>query len=152
MNNRGYFGIGIYNPKTIENVGTLWRAAFSFGASFIFTIGKRYKNQSSDTSKTYRHIPFIEYPTYEYFKSLKPKNSLLVAIENSEGAIPIQRFYHPERAIYILGSEDKGLPNEIISECDQVIILPGKICHNVAVSGAMVMFDRLNKGSKSQII
>ena len=36
---QGYFGIGIQNGKTPENLGVLWRSAQNFGASFIFTIG-----------------------------------------------------------------------------------------------------------------
>lgn len=51
MNKRGYFGIGIYNPKTETNMGTLWRSAYNFGADFIFTIGMRYKKMGSDTAK-----------------------------------------------------------------------------------------------------
>ena len=29
----GYFGIGVYNSKSAENVGTLWRSAYMLGAS-----------------------------------------------------------------------------------------------------------------------
>jgi len=41
-----FFGIGIQNGKTPENLGVLWRTAQNLGASFIFTIGKRYANQA----------------------------------------------------------------------------------------------------------
>ncbi len=41
----GYFGIGIYQAKRFENVGVLWRGAYQLGASYIFTIGKRYRRQ-----------------------------------------------------------------------------------------------------------
>ena len=34
-----FFGIGIFNGKTPENLGVLWRSAQNMGASFIFTIG-----------------------------------------------------------------------------------------------------------------
>ena len=34
-----FFGIGIQNGKTPENLGVLWRSAQNLGASFIFTIG-----------------------------------------------------------------------------------------------------------------
>jgi tRNA(Leu) C34 or U34 (ribose-2'-O)-methylase TrmL len=44
-----YFEIGIYHPKTRNNVGTLWRSAYQLGASGLFTIGRRYERQSSDT-------------------------------------------------------------------------------------------------------
>jgi len=30
---RGYFGIGIYLPKTETNLGTLWRSAFNSNVS-----------------------------------------------------------------------------------------------------------------------
>lgn len=33
-----YFGIGIQNGKTPENLGVLWCTAQNLGASFIFTI------------------------------------------------------------------------------------------------------------------
>ncbi len=142
---RGYFAIGIFQPKTSENVGTLWRSAFIMGAAYIFTIGARYKKQSSDTVAAWRHIPLMEFPTWEEFVAARPHDSLLVAIENSEGAKPIRDFCHPERAIYLLGSEDNGLPPHILKEANHIIILPGKYCLNVSVTGSIVMFDRNSK-------
>lgn len=65
---RGYYGIGVYHPKTSANIGTLWREAYLYGADFIFTIGRRYKKQSSDTTKTIRHLPLWEFKTFEEFK------------------------------------------------------------------------------------
>jgi len=44
-----YFGIGIQNGKTPENLGVLWRTAQNLGATFIFTIGNRYAKQACDT-------------------------------------------------------------------------------------------------------
>ena len=38
---RGYFGVGIYQPKHWENVGTLWRSAYQLGASFLVVVGSR---------------------------------------------------------------------------------------------------------------
>lgn len=57
MNNRGYFGVGIYHTKTEQNVGTLMRSAQCFGAAFVFTIGKRYHRQSSDTMNAMNALP-----------------------------------------------------------------------------------------------
>lgn len=142
---RGYFSIGIYHPKTVENVGTLWRSAFIMGAAYIFTIGKRYKKQPSDTVCAWRHIPLMEFETWEDFKTARPSGSLLVAVENSAGAKPVRNFCHPERAVYILGSEDHGLPDSVLSEANHTVILPGDFCLNVATSGSIIMFDRIQK-------
>lgn len=141
---RGFFGIGIYNPKTEMNIGTLWRSAQNFGASFIFTIGDRYKKQRTDTTKTERHIPHYNYKDWKQFMENKPLNAPIVFIEQTEKARDIKNFIHPETAIYILGSEDKGIPNELIRG-NQVVFIDTPRCLNVAVAGSIIMFDRLNK-------
>ena len=142
---RGYFGIGIFQPKTHENIGTLWRSAYQLGASFIFEIGRRYKKQASDTYKTYRHIPLFQFKDFETFKK-SLYDCRLVCIEIDEEAKKIKDFQHPHICVYLLGSEDNGLPPKILK--DNIIIeLPyvRQASFNVAVSGSIVMYDRLNK-------
>ena len=39
---KGYFGIGIEGPSKSMNVGTLFRTAHAFGASFVFTLRAQY--------------------------------------------------------------------------------------------------------------
>jgi len=143
--NRGYFGIGVYNIKTEMNLGTLWRSAQNFGASFIFTIGKRYKKQASDTTKTYRHIPLYNYKTFKDFEKARPFSCFLIGIEQSDKSIDIKNYCHPERAIYLLGAEDSGLPDKIQKKCQSIIHISTPMCLNVAVAGSIIMFDRLNK-------
>lgn len=138
---RGYFGIGVYHIKTKMNLGTLWRSAFNFGASFIFTIGRRYEKQASDTIKTIKHIPLYEYLTYEDFYKAMPKDCILTMIEQAEGAKNLKDFKHPERTIYLLGAEDHGLPERIMKGHPKVFI-DTPMCLNVAVSGSIVMYDR----------
>ena len=147
---RGYYGIGIYNGKDLDNIGTLWRSANIFGAKFIFTIGKRYpKKQAGDTMQTPRHVPLYEHDTWEDFKKSIPRGCKIIAIELDNNSKPIKNFIHPEQAIYILGAEDSGIPENILNECDGIIQLPGDYCLNVSVSGSIVMFDRLNKNTKT---
>ena len=143
---RGYFGIGVYHPKTEENVGTLWRSAYLYGAGFIFTIGKRYKKQASDTVKTHRHIPLFNYLTHDEMMQHLPYAAQLVCVELSEIARPLPTFCHPQQAVYLLGAEDHGLPEEIIR--DKIVIqLPTAEPQsmNVAVAGSIVMYDRFTK-------
>lgn len=144
---RGYFGIGVYNPKTEENIGTLWRHANNFGADFIFTIGRRYSRQSSDTSVTYRHIPLYHYRDYEDFRAHIPYDCPVVGIELDERAVSLPRFEHPERCIYLLGAEDHGLPPTVLGSVQHLVEIPtGKPqSMNVAVSGTLVMYDRYLK-------
>lgn len=145
MDKRGYFGIGILNPKTEVNIGTLWRSAFIMDASFIFTIGKRYKKQASDTTKSWKHIPLYNYETFEDFYKSMPYDCKLIGIELDEKSVPISNFKHPERCIYLLGAEDHGLTTEAIGKCNELIVLPGEFCLNVSVAGSIVLYDRIIK-------
>lgn len=142
---RGYFGIGIENPNREENIGTLWRAAYSFGAQYIFTIGRKYIRQKSDTSASYKQIPLFNYQNIDHFLSCRPTESVLVGVETGERSRDIKNFIHPERSIYVLGNEKNGLSSEIIQKCNVLVRLPGLICHNVSLSGGLVMFDRKQK-------
>jgi tRNA G18 (ribose-2'-O)-methylase SpoU len=147
---RGYFGIGIQNVKTEANIGTLWRSAFIFGASFIFTIGDRYKRQSSDTTKSWKHIPLYNYKTFDDFYNSLPYDCRLVGVELDNRSIPIQEYKHHERCVYLLGAEDSGLSNEAINKCHELIILPGNYCLNVSVAGSIVLYDRIVKLGKDK--
>lgn len=138
----GYFGVGIYNTKTVENVGTLWRSALIFDAAFVFTIGKRYKKQASDTLKTSRYIPLINYPTFEEFQKCRPDGCQLIGVEQTEKSIPLDRFVHPQRVIYLLGAEDHGLPPAVLEKCQSVVSITTRLCLNVAVAGSIVMYSR----------
>jgi len=142
---RGYFGIGVYQPKTKVNVGVLWRSASVLGAAFLFTIGHRYQHQCSDTMKSFRHIPLFSYDSFDAFYSQMPRLGRLVGVEIDEQAQAIQPFIHPQQAVYLLGAEDHGLPQKVIDKCWAVVQLPGERCMNVSVAGSIVMFDRVNK-------
>lgn len=149
MNKRGYFGIGIYHGKTEANIGTLWRSAAILGADFIFTIGRRYKAQASDTMKTPRHIPLYNYTDYDDFFKHVPYDCPVIAVELADNAVPLEKFEHPERCIYLLGAEDHGLPETILNRCRYTVQLLGDFCMNVATAGSIVMYDRaVKKGTE----
>ncbi len=148
---RGYFGIGIQNNKTEVNLGTLWRSANLMGASFIFTIGRRYKKQASDTMKTYRHIPLYNFETFDAFYKSLPYDAMLIGVELHKRSVMLSEFSHPERCVYLLGAEDHGLTNEAIDKCHHIVQLPGEFSMNVAVAGSIVMYDRVTKNTKAQL-
>ena len=140
---RGYFEIGIYMCKNSLNYGTLWRSAYQLGASGIFLIGHRFRKQSSDTLDAHKHVPLREYENFEHFQSCRPYDSQLVTIET--GGKPLVGFKHPERAIYLLGAEDNGLPTHVIEKSQHVVSIESvnNKSYNVAVAGSIVMYHRI---------
>ncbi len=143
---RGYFEIGIYNGKTVENIGTLWRSAYQLGASGIFTIGTRYHHQPGDITKASRHIPMRYYADFEQFRQSTPDGAILVGIEI--GGSPLSTFCHPQQCVYLLGAEDSGLPVEILSRCNVVVSIDTvrQLSYNVAIAGSLVMYHRVFGG------
>lgn len=96
--------------------------------------------------KSWRSIPLYQYQTFEDFFKSMPFDCRLIGVELDSSSVPIKTFSHPERCIYLLGAEDNGLTKEAIGKCHQIVQLPGDYCMNVAVTGSLVMFDRLQKG------
>jgi len=146
----GFFGIGILNNSDEVNIGTLWRSAYLLGASFIFTVDKKYKHQGSDVTKSWTRIPLYHYKTFDELKDNLPYSTRLVAVEMGADAIPISEYKHPDRAVYLLGNEISGLPPQILEQCQSLIKLPGDYSLNVAVTGSIVMYDRMTKGGEKQ--
>ena len=142
---RGFFEIGILHPQHSENIGTLWRSAYQLGAAGIFTIGGKIKMQHSDTYKSWRHIPLRTYPTLQAFLEALPYSTQLVGVEFP--GVPLAEFEHPQRAIYLLGSENNGLSKYALEACVRVAELPAvrQSSYNVAVAGSLVMYDRFCK-------
>ena len=144
---RGFFAIGIEHTKTAINVGTLWRSANLLGAAYIFTVGRRYQRQSSDTMQTWRHVPLFHFDTLADLRAHMPYDCLLVGVEMHADAIPLREANHPERAVYLLGAEDHGLTGEAVEACQRLVYLPGRRSMNVAVAGSIVMYDRHVRGT-----
>lgn len=118
-----------------------------YDAAFMFAIGTRCGfEEASNTPRVERHIPLYLYPTFEDFARVIPNGARLVGIEQTENSFPLETYAHPERAIYLLGAEDEGLPKEVFEYCrGGVVSISTKRCLNVAVAGSIVMYDRRQK-------
>ncbi len=145
MKARGFFGVGIFNPKFAENVGSLWRTADLLGADYFFTIGARYERQASDTMNSTRHTPLWRFDDIDHFFAAMPRESLLVGVELAENAKPLADFPHPERACYLFGAEDNGIPPKVLARCHHVVVLPGRYSMNLACAGSIVVYDRVTR-------
>ncbi len=147
---QGFFGIGIQNGKTPENLGVLWRSAQNMGASFIFTIGRRYAKQASDTHKATGAMPYFHYENFEDFYKHLPKGAELVGVELDENAVDLELFVHPRRCVYLLGAEDNGMTKAAIDKSHHLVKFDTPKSINVSAAGSIVMYDRNLKLKFSQ--
>jgi tRNA G18 (ribose-2'-O)-methylase SpoU len=140
---RGYFAIGAERISKSLNLGNLMRSAHAFGASFTFTIGAAYQalEARADTSKGREHLPHYEWAQVTDLKL--PEGCRLIGVELLDSAIDLPSFRHPQRAAYVLGPEQGTLSDELLARCDHVVRIPSGFCVNVAIAGAIVMYDRI---------
>jgi tRNA G18 (ribose-2'-O)-methylase SpoU len=141
---KGYFGIGVEGISKPMNVGTLFRTAHAFGASFVFTVNAQYRRREgarADTSDTPAAVPTYHFDSLETF--CLPAGCQLIGIEISPEATDLPSFRHPRQAAYLLGSEREGLSAAAQALCDFVVRIPTKFSVNLGVAGAIVMYDRL---------
>ena len=139
---RGYFAIGAERMSKSLNLGNLMRSAHGFGASFTFTVGATYRalEAFADTSKTQLHLPHYNWATLE--DMALPHGCKLVGVELLDTAIDLPSFRHPLKAAYVLGPEQGSLSDKLLERCDYVVRIPTTFCVNVAMAGAIVMYDR----------
>lgn len=143
---RGYFGIGVEGVSKSANVGALLRTAHAFGAAFCFTIGAGWDartGRQSDTAETPVHVPFWRFPDVEALSL--PSGCVLVGVERLEKATDLPSFRHPLSAAYVLGPERSGLSPELLARCRHVVRIPTRFSLNLAVTGALVLYDRLQQ-------
>ncbi len=146
---RGYFAIGVEGISKAMNVGSLFRTAHAFGASFVFTVAAAYardEGAKSDTSDAPGQVPFYSFP--DVATLLLPKDCSLVGVELTDDAAELPSFRHPPQAAYVMGPERGALSPELTEKCEFVVKIPTRFCVNVGIAGAIVMYDRIiNLGS-----
>ena len=139
------FAIGIENPKTPTNVGTAMRSAYNFGASLVFIVGKRYKKQPSDTTKTFRHIPLLHFDSWDDYAKHAVYKWPHYSVDLLPNAFSLPGFVHPKSAVYLFGPEDGTISPRAQEFCKGSIVIPSRYCLNLAVAASIIMYDRAAK-------
>ncbi len=141
---RGYFGIGAEGLSKSANVGALLRTAHAFDAAFCFLVGSGFDaraGRSADTADTPAHVPLWRFAGPEQLEL--PERCVLVGVELLDEATDLPSFRHPLNAAYVVGPERSGLSPALLARCRHVVRIPTRCALNLAVAGALVLYDRL---------
>lgn len=139
--------IGLTNPKSPSNVGSVMRAAGCYRADAVRYTGVRYEKAArfhTDTKSAARHIPLT---SVEDMLQELDADTKIVCVELAEGAIPLPEFQHPEKAIYVFGPEDGSIEQSVVSKADAVVYVPTVGCMNLAATVNVLLYDRLAKST-----
>lgn len=136
-----------HNIRSLWNVGSFFRTADAFGIEKMYLTGYTATPPRREISKT--AIGAEEWIEWEYaedpkevIQKLKIKNYNIVGLEITEDAIPITSYKAPEKVCLVVGHEVTGIPEDLLSLCDDVIYIPmhgKKESLNVSVAAGIAL-------------
>lgn len=148
--NLSFPAVAMFDPRYPHNVGAAVRAASCFGLKQVWLQGTRVANEvwaskrlpREERMKGFSDVEILlEDRPFEHF----PSDAVPVAIELLPGSENLFEFEHPEKAIYIFGPEDGGVPRQVRGMCHRRVFIPTLHCTNLAAAVYLVLYDRAMK-------
>ncbi len=139
------------NIRSMHNVGSVFRTADAFLAEAIFLCGYTPCPPHRDIHKT--ALGATDTVRWKYLekapdavKILKAAGYRIMAVEQTDGSIPLQEFVmaDDERIVLVFGNEVQGVSEELLACCDGCIEIPQfgmKHSLNVSVAAGMVLWE-----------
>lgn len=141
--------VGLVDPKSPTNVGSVMRAAGCYQVDQVRYSGTRFERAAryqTDTKDILAKRPPV--PAEQLLANL-PDGMKIVCVELAEGATPLPQFVHPGQALYVFGPEDGSIPQTMIDQADHVVYVPTIGCMNLAASVNVLLYDRLAKAPET---
>jgi tRNA(Leu) C34 or U34 (ribose-2'-O)-methylase TrmL len=139
-------GIILIDPKYPHNVGAAIRACSCFGVNSLLWTGDRVNPAKyerlprEERMKGYRRVDFRNHDRpFDLF----PKDSVPVCVEVFDSSEPLTTFEHPDKAVYVFGPEDGGVPQVVRRMCHRFVHIPAHFCLNLSAAVNVVLAHRL---------
>lgn len=150
----------LIDPKYPHNVGNIVRACAAWNAPQLRWTGRRV------TDKIGQRLPREErLAAYKERVTFQPLGIHLtgvpagpdpgrpidhyvrwgmtpVCVERLDTAESLDQFVHPERAVYVFGPEDSGVPKGVRNACHSFVRIPSEVTLNLAAAVNIVLWDR----------
>jgi len=143
------------NIRSLNNIGSVFRTADAFLIKKIYLCGITAQPPHKDIHKT--ALGATDSVEWVYKKStqkaideLKKDQTVIVSIEQVEGAIPLQDFKPEKSKTYALvfGNEVKGVQQEVVDQSDFCVEIPQygtKHSLNISVSAGICIWEFFRK-------
>ena len=143
------------NVRSQHNIGSVFRTADAFLLENIYLCGISATPPNKEIHKSALgaedSVPWKYYQdTLEAVKSLKEAYYRLIAIEQTEKSISLEKMELSKKTKYalIFGNEVRGIQQEIINYCDYAVEIPQfgtKHSFNISVSAGIVLWEVYKK-------
>jgi tRNA G18 (ribose-2'-O)-methylase SpoU len=103
------FAVAIENWRHDLNIGTVVRTANAFLAREVIIVGmRRWNRRGAMVTDRYQHLRHV--PSAEQLADYADEAGYeIVAVDNLPGAVPLETFALPRRALLLFGQEGTGL-------------------------------------------
>ena len=132
---------------TPDNIGAMIRLADNIGATEMCFLGNEDKHRMSRVRRAAASSRdnIRWYFTEETdLRKIVPTGKAIVAIETADNATCIYDTQLPENAAFIVGSESRGLSEDLLKQCDMVVYIPvpgPTRSLNVSHAAAVALFE-----------
>ncbi|QLD11573.1 TrmH family RNA methyltransferase [Microbacterium oleivorans] len=141
---RHAFHVAIENWQHDMNIGSIVRSANAFGAAEVHIVGRRrWNRRGAMVTDRYQHVRHHE--DVAAFAAWAAAEGLpIVAVDNVEGSVPVDRADLPERCVLVFGQEGPGLSPEAVAAASVVVEITqygSTRSINASAAGAVVMYE-----------
>lgn len=132
------------------NISNIIRTANNFNVAEIFYYGKkRFDRRGACGSYHYSPIQYLS--SLEDIRSLKQRYSFIALENNIEESVPMEKFSYPDKPLFILGEENKGVSQDLLDMADFKIEIPSRgsvRSLNVGTAAGIMIYDFYSKFMK----
>ncbi|WP_298740788.1 RNA methyltransferase [uncultured Microbacterium sp.] len=141
---RHVFHVAIENWQHDMNIGSIVRSANAFGAAEVHIIGKRrWNRRGAMVTDRYQHVRHHE--DVAVFQAWAVAAGIpILAIDNVDGSVPVDRAEMSERCVLLFGQEGPGLSSEALAAATGVIEITqygSTRSINASAAAAVVMYE-----------
>lgn len=138
------FHVAIENWQHDLNIGSIVRSANAFLADTVHIVGRRrWNKRGAMVTDRYQHVVHHE-SIADLVAWAESEGLAIVAVDNVEGSVPVQRAELPERCVLLFGQEGPGLSPEALEAASLAVEIAqygSTRSINAAAAAAVVMYE-----------
>jgi len=138
------FHVAIENWQHDMNIGSIVRSANAFGAAEVHIIGKRrWNRRGAMVTDRYQHVRHHD-DVAAFGAWARDAGIPVIAIDNVDGSVPVDRAELPERCVLLFGQEGPGLSAEAVAAASAVVEITqygSTRSINASAAAAIVMYE-----------
>lgn len=138
------FHVAIENWQHDLNIGSIVRSANAFLADTVHIIGRRrWNRRGAMVTDRYQHV--VHHEDVEAFAAWADAEGIpVIAVDNVEGAVPVDRADLPERCVLLFGQEGPGLSAEALAAASvhiEITQYGSTRSINASAAAAVIMYE-----------